>query len=431
MQKIFDRKVHQFLEHPGKISLAITVVTVAIARSLFENYLQAGANSLNLHSMISCQEATEGRFSTSNPKIAEPTPHSNYTPRHLVFKHRIPETEIAVNHSIEIFENCDYQDIRDWAQKFSAITRQCRWPEDIALTILRASLHLDIAQLISAAKTTQDAFKALFREKYPVSYCLKYYQEISLVKQLDYDLIKQYFVAIWWCVQKLAIAKDWDEKESWLKIEEAFLNGLGPLTALEMHRLGLSTLSAIVNRIVAVEESLLSSFRVDRRQPSYQQPQQNRTTQNKWCPLHRTKTHDKTECRTIARKDKERKHNGKPNNLIVEPSLETNPVQFPGTINNISVTMSSRYWSARKLYQGRTRKYVRFENARNRSGYRRTSKWNKRNSEKWDESYSCASRGSTKIIHFPGQTTAQRNLRRNPWNQFHAAAESLHWLLRK
>ena len=125
---------------------------------------------------------------------------------------------------------------------------------------------------------------------------------------------------------------------------------MGHYTKLEMRKLGVCSVSAIVNRIVEVEETLLNSISFDseHQDRSYSSPSRynqrkrdsytsRNTYRQKWCPLHKSKGHDKSECYVLKNKNQESNKKYHTTNLIIEPTQETKPVSLSAIIKEANV----------------------------------------------------------------------------------------------
>ena len=126
------------------------------------------------------------------------------------------------------------------------------------------------------------------------------------------------------------------EGEYLAKIEEAFIAGLAPKTAIEIVKLSLNSSEQILERTSRIEEEIVAEINKEEKTERNRQHGHENRDQRMWCSIHRTNTHSTENCR--SRRNTRSSQNSNPNNFITEPATETNLITLEGSIVSHRVT---------------------------------------------------------------------------------------------
>ncbi|KAG0420276.1 hypothetical protein EQH57_0215, partial [Dictyocoela roeselum] len=110
----------------------------------------------------------------------------------------------------------------------------CNWDEEALVEALTQVVSHNIQHRIGPVLSSNEFFTKLCRLKYNAATSIKYFEQLTRVRQDDFVTIKAYYKRIKETSQKLGMCNNWSQEIINLKIEEAFCNGLNENVKLEI-----------------------------------------------------------------------------------------------------------------------------------------------------------------------------------------------------
>jgi hypothetical protein len=219
----------------------------------------------------------------------------------------------------------------------------CKWTEHTANDVLVSLTSSHLLHLYSNCETLNQKFNALLEAKFPSNDALKYYTQLTTLRQCDYLTIEEYKTSIEEVCKKLSICKKWNVESTNSKVEESFYNGLSRRTQLEMARLNVKSLGEMYQIIFTTESTMIEQIKANsaRKKKVYDESpkhynnnfrsdkSEHNHKQRKYCKLHKTSSHGDEECR--AQNKLEHKKSG--SNTIKEPKSPKNFIELEGKID--------------------------------------------------------------------------------------------------
>lgn len=163
-------------------------------------------------------------------------------------------------------------------------------------------------------------------------------------------MIKEYYNELEKAVKTMAYVNKMSQKEQKYKTEELFFQNLESETKLELIKQQLTTtekaieyISVIENTLISIEQNELINKHPNILKPNHPEYNALNYTKNseevrkKYCPYHKSRFHDKSECNKMKDKSKNYTNPNKPKNdfvnTIKEPLNNTSLIKLPIKIN--------------------------------------------------------------------------------------------------
>lgn len=258
-----------------------------------------------------------------------------------------PNTTLKIQRTIQLLSSLEHQDIIKYRKEFLDIMALCNWNEQTANDVLISLTSSNLLHLYAGQETLNKKFDTLIWSKYPKTDSLKYYSELTTLKQCDFLTIEEYQKRIESTCYKLGNCKRWSKETIMMKIEESFYNGLTRRTQLEMARLNVKTLGEMYQIIHTTESTMLEQLRATqartrKRSEDIQTHNKNKNTHyrtidriktEKYCKFHHSTSHSDEECK--ARKQHPQPKSG--SSVIKEQKTTDKNIEIKGIINNLQL----------------------------------------------------------------------------------------------
>lgn len=169
--------------------------------------------------------------------------------------------------------------------------------------MLENTVNTEYLFTLRTSSTLEGKLHEIFKLKYPVSESFTYVEALSNIKQRNFITIKNYARQIDYLIQRLAASRELTEAQQMEKKEEVFYSGLANETKLEITRLNIHRFSDIYRIIDETEKLIIQQnkntrqhYTNDNTEIPHEHKNNNRT--NKYCSLHKTRSHSNEECRS-------------------------------------------------------------------------------------------------------------------------------------
>jgi hypothetical protein len=167
---------------------------------------------------------------------------STFKPTVATFTINPPNTTLQINRTINLLTSLNDQDVFKYIAEFNEIASLSRWNEETSNEVLTSLTASNLLGYYTNCHSTKDKFQSLLKHKYPQTDSLKYYNQISSIKQKDFYTISCYKAKIYDICKQLAACNSWNSETLQFKIEEVFYNGLSKRSQLEMARLNVHSI---------------------------------------------------------------------------------------------------------------------------------------------------------------------------------------------
>ena len=299
----------------------------ATTGSLYESFLSHGRLRVNPDIMSSLSAKPENN-------------KEDYQAKSFFFKYTIPNTNLEIERTLDVLENLEKQSVKKWISRFYETSSILNWTTEIALKVLQAIISPTLYHLVQTCQSIEQVTGCLLQAQHPPEKALTYYRDLSLIRQKNFYRIKDYFHTLELITEKLAICKSWTDQELRFKLEEVFFGNLAPLTSVEVIRQNLVKASDVVNRISAIEDTLIKQRETQTYNKNRSGFRENQ--RGKYCRYHKVTTHDSSECNFLknSRRNNSQKYNrdSDQNNFIREPNENPRLITLEGAVNTTSVT---------------------------------------------------------------------------------------------
>lgn len=167
---------------------------------------------------------------------------TSFIPEVATFTINPPNTTLHIHRSIHLLTSIEHQNLIDYRRDFYEIKASCRCDDATANDVLISLTSTKLLPYYTGQNTLEDKLNSLLSVKYPASDSLKYYTELSTLRQCDFVTTAKYKERIEEICLKLGNCKRWNHEIIVHKTEECFYNGLSRRTQLEMSRLNIKSL---------------------------------------------------------------------------------------------------------------------------------------------------------------------------------------------
>jgi hypothetical protein len=266
---------------------------------------------------------------------------SRFCPKVASFTINPPNTTLHIQRSINLLTSLENQDLFKYRTDFYEVANLCKWSEETSNEVLISLTSSELLKHYKGCSTTIEKFNSLLRAKYPPTDSLKYYTQLTLIKQNDYLTILEYKDQIEKVCMKLAACKQWNEQTLEFKREEIFYNGLTKRTQLEMSRLNVKNLGEMYQIIHTTECTMIEQMnaRLDKKhfnEPNKTEKTYYKNNARKYCTYHHSTSHNTDEC--YSKKKNESNNNNKSTNMAIkEPKTAAKCIEMDSNVNNKQV----------------------------------------------------------------------------------------------
>jgi hypothetical protein len=135
---------------------------------------------------------------------------NNFKPETASFTINPPNTTLHIQRSINLLTSLHDQDIFAYRKDFYEVINLCKWNSQVANEVLISLTSSSLLQHYNECNTLEEKFSALLKAKYPPSDALKFYTQLTTIKQSDFVTVKEYKDKIEEICKNLSVCKEWN-----------------------------------------------------------------------------------------------------------------------------------------------------------------------------------------------------------------------------
>ncbi|KAM0677711.1 hypothetical protein BDAP_001703 [Binucleata daphniae] len=229
----------------------------------------------------------------------------NKTVQNATFNINVPNSNLNIQRTLPCINDLHTQDLFSWKTTFIEPKNICSWDENTAINVLEATVHTKYLAAMRLKNTRHDRLNTLFQLKYPTNLSFTLSQKLANLKQEDFYTIEEYTNKIDKILRKLAMIKEYNNKQYHEKREETFYAGLTDICKLEMTRLNVRAFAKMYEIMNETEKMIVKQERHENHTKSkngyenIENSKKNNAYKSKWYHYHKSKSHDSKECRHI------------------------------------------------------------------------------------------------------------------------------------
>lgn len=222
------------------------------------------------------------------------------------------------------------------------------WNEEQAAKVLIASISTEYLRQLENLNTVDNIMQVIFKTKYPEKNNVKYFNQLTNIRQNNFLRISDFRDAILDTIHKLGVCLNLNNEMREMKTREAFYYGLSKRSQLEMIRLNIHNIDDMYTIIDSTEAALLEQMKENSGSPRKKRTHETigKINAKKLCIYHQTSNHDKANFRVLQKRGQDVQHhksyekpsnlNEKRNTVIKELKIQTQLPELEASINDKS-----------------------------------------------------------------------------------------------
>ncbi|KAG0435282.1 Transposon Tf2-6 polyprotein, partial [Dictyocoela muelleri] len=211
------------------------------------------------------------------------------------FDHEVPNTGLKIKRELPLFDSFSV-DLFSAIELFKTSISLTNWDKETILHVLKSLCSGEILLLINSYEDIDKIFSTLLQHKYQTETMQRYQNYLREIKLKNFLTINEFKFAIDEVIKRITIHRNYTKREIQRLYKDTFLKGINEDIHLKFISDGICDVENIFNRIMETEKFIYGN-------PIYSQginvKKENKfriKPKNKWCRLHRVKSHDDKEC---------------------------------------------------------------------------------------------------------------------------------------
>lgn len=189
------------------------------------------------------------------------------------------------------------QDVKQWISSMREVITLCNWNQDAAIEVIKGLVRIEGVRFQPHSKTIDAILKDLKDHFYPTEDACFYLDKLNNLRQENYTFIDDYVKMIKDLLEEYGQCTGISKVEYERRFDEIFKNGLYFNFKLECHKFKLVNADMIIEHIKGVERIIIKEIKSRSLQDIRPGIDVKIPEQRKWCKMHRSSSHDFSECR--------------------------------------------------------------------------------------------------------------------------------------